>query len=196
MFAPPERAGLTIICDRCGAERRVPGQAAAASVNRLEEKSETVLAYRSQKTASPAPKWRPSRWTVIVLIGCALGYLLMLLVALVTPKDTTYEQHEVQHTVVDLFWIGVLIAIVVLGILYGLRSVLKYQPRTVARATSTDSPFDEISDVPGTYEVKGVNKETRRDAVQNYDADGSKNAKIKAELDGMIVSSVRRISDR
>lgn len=196
MFAPAERVGLTAICDRCGTERRVPGEVGATSVNRPGEKSETLLDYRSRKIAPPARKWRPSRWTVIILISCAIGYLLMLLVAMLSPKDTTYEQEQARHIIVTMFWIGVLIAIAVLGVLYGLRLVLKYQPKVERRATSIDSIFNDVSDGPGTFEVKGANRETRTDAVQNYEAENPANAKIKAELDGIIVSSVRRISDQ
>jgi hypothetical protein len=195
MFAPAERAGLTAICNRCGTEGRIPGEVGVTSLNRPGEKSETLLDYRSRKIAPPALKWRPSRWTVIILISCAIGYLLMLLVAMISPKDTTYEQEQARHMVVTMFWVGVWIATGVLGVLYGLRLVLKYQPKVERRATSIDSIFNDVSDTPGTFEVRGVNRETQTDAVQKYEAQTPANAKIKAELEGMIVSSVRRISN-
>ncbi|HTL28437.1 MAG TPA: hypothetical protein VL282_04430 [Tepidisphaeraceae bacterium] len=51
-----------------------------------------------------------------------------------------------------------------------------------------------LPDGPGTYHVIGVDRTTREDKEITLDAASSQNAKVKAELDGIVVTEVRRVS--
>ena len=45
---------------------------------------------------------------------------------------------------------------------------------------------------PGRFKVTGVHKDTRQDTTWYCDADSAENAKVKAELEGIIVTRVER----
>jgi hypothetical protein len=47
---------------------------------------------------------------------------------------------------------------------------------------------------PGRFRVSGVDRETRMDCAQYYDAESEQNAKVKAELDGIVVTDVARVA--
>jgi hypothetical protein len=49
-----------------------------------------------------------------------------------------------------------------------------------------------FADGPGTYLVAGVDKNTRADRQTEYDAQSRANAVVKAELDGVIVTSITK----
>jgi len=46
---------------------------------------------------------------------------------------------------------------------------------------------------PGRFRVSGVDRDSRMDCTQYYDADTEQNAKVKAELDGIVVTDVERV---
>ena len=47
-------------------------------------------------------------------------------------------------------------------------------------------------DGPGNYLVKGVDRESRADRQMTITADSRANAQVKAELDGMVVTSITK----
>lgn len=50
----------------------------------------------------------------------------------------------------------------------------------------------EVNDGPGTFRVYGVDQKTSRDVTENIPADSSANAKVKAELRGIVVTRIER----
>ena len=50
------------------------------------------------------------------------------------------------------------------------------------------------TDGPGRFRVAGVRRDTREDAVFTCEADSAANARVKAELDGIVVTDVKRES--
>lgn len=65
-------------------------------------------------------------------------------------------------------------------------------PRPVT-LTAPPPGSDEWGDLPGTFEVLGVDRDTELDSRMRIDADSPDNARVKAELRGMVVTKVRRI---
>jgi hypothetical protein len=53
-------------------------------------------------------------------------------------------------------------------------------------------PLPDIANGPGRYKVTGVDRETKMDCVQYYEAMGPDNARVKAELDGIVVTRIER----
>jgi hypothetical protein len=51
-----------------------------------------------------------------------------------------------------------------------------------------------VVDGPGTFQVFGVERDSRTDWSSVIEADSSANAQVKAELEGIVVTQVRRVS--
>ena len=50
-------------------------------------------------------------------------------------------------------------------------------------------------DRPGNFQIIGVNSHSRQDVRREFRADSMANARVKAELDGIVVTSITRIGD-
>jgi hypothetical protein len=50
-----------------------------------------------------------------------------------------------------------------------------------------------VEDGPGMYEVAGVDRASRMDTTWRVRAESAENAKVKGELEGIVITSVRRI---
>jgi hypothetical protein len=53
--------------------------------------------------------------------------------------------------------------------------------------------YSPPTDAPGRYCIKGVDRSTEQDATIDIQADSAANAKVKAELAGIIVTSVTKV---
>ena len=53
-------------------------------------------------------------------------------------------------------------------------------------------PPPDIVNGPGRYKVTGVDRETKTDCVQYYEATSLDNVRVKAELDGIVVTRIER----
>jgi hypothetical protein len=88
---------------------------------------------------------------------------------------------------VELIFLLMLLAVpaaLVLLVLRGKRAAAQRPAFPVIAATEADGP--------GTYRVVGVDKNTRADREMTIDAASRANAQVKAELDGVIVTSVEK----
>jgi hypothetical protein len=54
-------------------------------------------------------------------------------------------------------------------------------------------PVISLDDGPGSYKVRGVDKDTRADIERTIQADSRANAQVKAELDGIVVTSIDKV---
>jgi len=82
-----------------------------------------------------------------------------------------------------------------------LEDLKEQQAKANPKSTSHDYPgvtvipdYSMPADGPGTYRIQGVNRENKMDATLNILADSAANAKVKAELDGIVVTTVTRIA--
>ena len=62
------------------------------------------------------------------------------------------------------------------------------------RSETRGFPLPAQPDGPGTYRVIGVDRETRTDKDITVEAASSDNARVKAELEGLVVTEVRRVT--
>jgi len=64
----------------------------------------------------------------------------------------------------------------------------------VSPAPEPSAP-EPAADGPGSFRVVGVNKETHEDAELLIDAGSAANARVKGELEGLVVTSVERVAE-
>jgi hypothetical protein len=103
------------------------------------------------------------------------------------------------------------LALVVLFAIYGVLSVRREDPmlRLAKYLSAGPNPagkdypgitvipdYSPPADGAGLYRIQGVNRDTRQDTTVEIQADSAANAKVKAELDGIVVTSVVRTADR
>ncbi|MGA3066082.1 MAG: hypothetical protein ABSF29_04460 [Tepidisphaeraceae bacterium] len=55
------------------------------------------------------------------------------------------------------------------------------------------SPISISGDGPGRYRIDGVDRASKMDATQYIDAQSAANAQVKAELEGMVVTSITKV---
>lgn len=79
----------------------------------------------------------------------------------------------------------------------------EFQNKVQANANTTKGPQDypgvtvipdylPPTDGPGHYRIEGVDRNTKNDVTREVHADSLANAKVKAELDGIIVTSITK----
>jgi hypothetical protein len=51
----------------------------------------------------------------------------------------------------------------------------------------------KLAELPGRFQIIGVDRESKLDTTWTVNADNEANAKVKAELEGIIVTRIRRI---
>ena len=89
--------------------------------------------------------------------------------------------------------IGILELIFIAGIGFAVFVIVKhYSIRR--RIEARGFPLPAQPDGPGTYRVIGVDRETKADKDVTLEAASSDNARVKAELDGIVVTEVRRVT--
>lgn len=67
--------------------------------------------------------------------------------------------------------------------------------RMRTKPTSARSVGFPVQPVSGRFRVKGVDRESKMDCSSYYVADSEANARVKAELDGMVVTSVEWVGE-
>jgi hypothetical protein len=97
-----------------------------------------------------------------------------------------------------LLW-ALVAAVLIWAISFAIRSALRHQSQSGVGMSARNSiaqalAEDPIGNEPGTFEVFGVEKSTGNDTRQTITAESPVNARVKAELGGMVVTSIRRIS--
>jgi hypothetical protein len=94
--------------------------------------------------------------------------------------------------------IGVVILIIKYAVKSGIQEAQRPEsPNTKAIPRPSGFPvitripeYSPLTDGPGRYRIKGVHRATKKDATVEFLAESLANAKVKAELDGIIVTSV------
>ncbi len=88
--------------------------------------------------------------------------------------------------------IPAIIILLVIDKLRGQKADLTFTVRGTGEPTSDPTPTLR-DDGPGTYEIVGVDRETKMDCSQVYTATTRANAVAKAELDGIVVTSTVKL---
>lgn len=85
---------------------------------------------------------------------------------------------------------GLICLVVGFGLIAGLVLLIVMLVSRGDRPTPSAFPVQSLG--PGRFKVTGVQKDTRQDMTWYCDADSAENAKVKAELEGIIVTGVER----
>jgi hypothetical protein len=149
----------------------------------------------AKKPRRPAPvKAASPAVTAIVLIVI----LVPILMAILTSKG--FGGNDVADLFIWCIGIAIGAAIVIWIISAGVRMGLQSSRQDTPIAARTSQPPPSAFHVipaampvpssPGRFKVTGVDRETRMDCIQFYEALGPDNANVKAELDGIVVTRV------
>jgi hypothetical protein len=88
--------------------------------------------------------------------------------------------------------IGILELLLIAGVGFAVFVIVKhYSIRR--RIEARGFPLPAQPDGPGSYRVIGVDRTTREDKDITIEAASSDNARVKAELEGIVVTEVRRV---
>lgn len=157
-----------------------------------------------------APRYR---WIKLFLIAYAVAISVVIAVLIVMRQHDPPQDRQpitIVHCILGLV-ATFIISFVVVGISFAWRQypmqleLEQLQTDQNARATKDadghDYPgvivipnYSPATDVPGRYRVSGVNRNTQEDATMEVHADSLANAKVKAELNGLIVTSITKIA--
>ena len=152
------------------------------------------------------------RWIKLFLIAYSVAISVVITILFVMRQ---YDRPQDRQPITVLSWIGLIlftfiISFLVVGVRFATSQypveleLEEFQNKVQADANPTKGPQDypgvtvipeytPPTDGPGQYRIKGVNRESRDDATIEVPADSLANAKIKAELKGIIVTSITRI---
>jgi hypothetical protein len=79
------------------------------------------------------------------------------------------------------------------GVARGMRSASPHQPNTDLHSPPGGFPVLAETDGPGKFRITGVDQRTSLDVTDYITADSAANAKVKAELRGIVVTKIDRV---
>jgi hypothetical protein len=149
------------------------------------------------------------RWLALFLISA--GVSIAAIIGIVAWAGSGDPRSELRRDAADDLVHQVLPWMILIGIVGVVLAILKFAIR-VLQAIETRQPavvaspgprgFPVVADAavevssadgPGQYRIQGVHKETKLDISKYVQADSAANAMVKAELDGIVVTSVKKV---
>ncbi|HEY1923269.1 MAG TPA: hypothetical protein VGG44_11015 [Tepidisphaeraceae bacterium] len=149
------------------------------------------------------------RWLKIFLI--AFGVAIAAIFLIVHIANSGDPRSEENRNGVINFLAGVLPLMLWLGIAGVILAIIRFavrllraveDPKPYAQAVSTQPGFPVVMTTstddlpaggPGQYRIEGVHKETKMDTSRYFQANSAANAKVKAELEGIVVTSIKKV---
>jgi hypothetical protein len=117
-------------------------------------------------------------------------------VLVLSQMDDIAPIHVVLFIMVMIGALAFIVWIISLGVSKGVRSA-QSPPPAVLGGIDPRSAFpvvaEEVSDRPGKFRISGVDKQTGMDVTDHVTADSAANAKVKAELRGIVVTRIERV---
>ncbi len=153
-------------------------------------------------------KWR---WVKLILLSFAVAIAGIIAVTLYVDSgdprsiDRPFAVHE---TVFPVLRFGILlgiVGIVILIIKFAVKSAIQESrdPKRVGNSSAqnpsgfpiptTTMGIPILPDGPGQYRIQGVHRETKMDISKYIQADSAANARVKAELDDIVVTSITKM---
>jgi hypothetical protein len=146
----------------------------------------------------------------MLLIAFAISVVAIL--GIIFGVNNADPRIEGRGEAVESWLFPLLRLLILVGIVGAVILIIKYAVKTGMREAQNPEPpnlqpaerqhgfpvvtripeYSPPTDGPGRYCINGVNRTTKKDATLDIDADSLANAKIKAELDGVIVTSVTK----
>jgi len=152
------------------------------------------------------------RWLKLFLISFAIAIVAIIVIVRVAFSGD--PRSEGQEESVDNFVHAILAPALLLGLIGLVILIIKYAVKTgieeardssipEAKTISMPKPggFPVVTRIPeyapptdghGRYRIEGVDRQTKMDTTLHVQADSAANAKVKAELEGVIVTSVAK----
>jgi len=116
----------------------------------------------------------------VVVVVVTLLFAGVLVVAMIPGMAT-----EAVSAVARLAWVAAAVGIIAAGVYWGLRA---------SRGGTAPVPVVTTADAgPGRYRVVGVDRATKLDTTWHVEADSVANARVKAELEGIVVTGIERV---
>jgi hypothetical protein len=141
------------------------------------------------------------RWFKLLVLSLAIA--VAAIVAIVKWASAGDPRSLAHSDSVDNFLHGLLPLMVLIGIVGVVAAIIGYAvkllnavERQVPNSSVVSGPQGfpvSITDGPGQYRIEGVHRETKMDMSKYIQADGAANARVKAELDGIVVTSIKKI---
>ena len=152
------------------------------------------------------------RWIKLYTIAYVISITVVIAVLVVMRYYDAPQDRQPINWIGSVFAFFALyvICFVLLGIGFAFRQYplqleleefQRQQPRTSQTNGSHDYPgvtvipdYSPPTDGPGEYRIQGVNRNTKEDVAIKIPADSAANAKIKAELNDILVTEVTKVS--
>jgi hypothetical protein len=122
----------------------------------------------------------------------------------VWTDDTTAGPSRWLGILCGLILLSSVVALIIALITYVVKSLLaEWRPSAESNSESNARPpgfpvvtvipdYNPPTDGPGHYRIEGVDRNTKNDVTRDVQADSLANAKVKAELDGIVVTSITK----
>ncbi len=140
---------------------------------------------------------------LLILIGVSFAVAIAAILGIVAWVNSGDPRSEFRSDSADATVRLILPVMICIGIIGVVFAIVRYATRLM-RAVETKMPENtaspapqgfavSVADGPGRYRVEGVHKQTKMDISKYIQADSAANAKVNAELDGMVVTSIKKI---
>ncbi len=150
-------------------------------------------------------RWK-TPWLKLILLSFAIAIATILgIVYYVHSGDTRSEVRTDNATAIvyPLLRIGLIlgtIGLVIVIIKFAVKSGIEEATNPASPAGPPGFPIPAsasgapiLPDGPGQYRIQGVHRETKMDISKYIQADSAANAKVKAELDDIVVTSITKM---
>lgn len=139
---------------------------------------------------------------LLMQIGVSFAIAVAAILGIVAWVNSGDPRSELRSDSADATVHQVLAVMIWIGIVGVVFAIVKYATRLM-RAVEMKVPDAtvvpgsqgfpvSVADGPGQYRVEGVHKQTKMDISKYVQADSAANAKVKAELDDIVVTSVKK----
>jgi hypothetical protein len=106
-------------------------------------------------------------------------------------QDAAWDARIAQEQMLEVLgWTCLALGIVGLVIRSAVRGALPRKSSEPVHRSSPVANYQSPFEGPGVYRVNGVDRDSRMDVTEHYQADSPANARAKAELDGIVVTRV------
>jgi hypothetical protein len=138
-------------------------------------------------------------WSAVIILGVVAAWIGLLFLPGSIAKSRNHPSRDAIHTLALLgFFIPILWLVALVWAFSVPAVVIDPHQAPPGRVRAKSMNFDPelvpaaVESVPGLYVVSGVDRDSKMDTVWRVQADSEANARVKAELEGIVVTGVER----
>jgi type III secretory pathway component EscS len=151
------------------------------------------------------------RWLKLLLIAFAIS--VTVIVGIMLYVNSGDQRNETRRDTVQFVLFPILRWMLVVGVIGLIIVIIKFAVKSAIQETrdeampgrrsvphppgfpvvTRDAEYAVPADGPGQYRIQGVHRQSKMDISKYIQADSAANAKIKAELDDIVVSSITKV---